>query len=421
MRPSFKAINTIALFFLTIVLLLNFSFINSPGTKDARIYLRWAERVMDYGPIAGYCSQPSDYPPVTFAVLWLFGSLFGSNLMAIKSSIFLFWLFHIAIVLLLSHMTKNPFWLGVALATNPAIWVNAQFLGYLDVYFAPFLLMALFLLQSGLLIFWSGVLFGLSILLKWQPLIILPFFLMMLWRSDTVGRSRWRSFSVWIGGMGLVMGAALSVFALGGYGDCVVSALHKASSLDFVSGNALNADWIITYFLHLIRPDLYGPLVDGASNFIKADLSWVRIFNAVAVLLAYSFFMWLLLRRGRSLSDFCIASLGGGLSYFVFGYSVHENHGFILIILATLLLLLSNTSKVYSLYILAIVSLLHLINLMLFYGLTGEPLVNRVVLGLDTSLIFAVAHIVFFGLLARDAARYMGQLAAGSAEIKTMV
>jgi len=409
-----KSPNGFPLFFLVIVIFLNLSFINSPGTGDVQSRLTRARLVVDHGLVDAYCKAAGDYPPGSYAVLGTFASLFGPRITAVKASIFAFWLLLVAAILLLSYQANLPFWFGVGLASNPAFWLNAQFLGYVDVYFAGPLLLAMFLLQSGRSLFWSGVSLVGSVLLKWQPLIILPFFLIMVWRgNDLKCRSHWSRLVIWMGGAGCALTVTgLSYRLLGGDWGCVVRALLKALHHNFVSGNALNVNWIITYFLHLKRPDLYGPLVGGESTYIMGNLSWLRTLNLVTMFFSYGFFATLLALRGKSLSDFCVAALGGGLSYFVLSYGVHENHSFLLLIVATLLLLL-NSSKPAILYLLATVSVLHSSNLIIFYGLTGEGITSRVVAGLDTSLIFAFAHIALLAVVAVYAARQMGNPEAG--------
>lgn len=74
-KASSRSTNALTLFFLILVLLLNSSFIKSPGTGDVSVSFNWTEQVVAYGPVAGYCKTPSDYPPGSFGVRWAFGSV----------------------------------------------------------------------------------------------------------------------------------------------------------------------------------------------------------------------------------------------------------------------------------------------------------------------------------------------------------
>lgn len=174
-------------------------------------------------------------------------------------------------------------------------------------------------------------------------------------------------------------------------------------------GPPLNLDWVITYVLHVTQPSIHGPLlVTGLSDFIRTeDLLWLRIFNLLTMLVAYGFFLGLLVSRGRTVLDLGIAALGGGLSYFILGFGVHENHSYILVIIATCIVILDKANA-RSLRLLVFTSLLHIVNLFLFYGFTGRPVVSRMLMGFDDTVIFAAASSISLPAVILHALRNVG-------------
>ncbi|MBI2845481.1 MAG: hypothetical protein HYX86_02935, partial [Chloroflexi bacterium] len=214
----------------------------------------------------------------------------------------------------------------------------------------------------------------------------------------------------WIAGFLITSGAVVGLYALWGGVGCWGAAIQWVwqASARTVSGNALNLNWVITYFLHLLRPDVYGPLMDGMSKYIEGDLPWLRTINVFIVISAILFFLTIFFLRGKSLFDFNLAASAGFLAYFLFGYNVHENHGFLLLVVFTFMVLL-RPKEVYFWFLLMVISLFNLANLLLFYGLTGEREVSRVVMGLDMSVPLAMLYILFFIFFARDVIRTIGR------------
>jgi len=85
--------------------------------------------------------------------------------------------------------------------------------------------------------------------------------------------------------------------------------------------------------------------------------------------------------------------LAGYLLYFTFNTGVHENHLFIAVILSVLLAALNKRYYPISLLIILAFN----INLILFYGLNGRMVINRVLFNtLDPTLVFALANTITF-------------------------
>jgi hypothetical protein len=214
-----------------------------PGTPDVPGWVWWMDLAAQHGPIRGYGYQHFPYPPGSFELMWLFSLVWGRTYIAAKVCILGFWCATAVVTLLTARRLNAPLWLGVALAVNPAILLNGPFLGFLDILIAPFLLLAL--LTATKRPFISGILFGVAPLLKWQPIILLPFFLAFACVSEPTLRLRSAHFVRWLGGCALCVGVLCAGYVVdGGSIAVLIAALHDGLSYPMVSGNALNLNWV---------------------------------------------------------------------------------------------------------------------------------------------------------------------------------
>src|SRR5712671_3866152 len=125
-----------------------------------------------FGLIGGFVHSGTDYPPLSLIILAAVSrcaDAFGITIfMALKCSLLIF----------LIATGASFYWFSRSLILTAALEfsliLNSVALGYLDIYFAPFLIAAFFCLQRGH--FTIGViLFALSCSIKWQPLLLAPF------------------------------------------------------------------------------------------------------------------------------------------------------------------------------------------------------------------------------------------------------
>src|SRR5690349_20714209 len=151
--------------------LLALSFLNSPGMEDVGAWLDWTRSVDNFGIVEGYRAQRWDYPPLTYVTLYAVAKLshlFGIDLFSgLKLSLF-FGLF----------LTVFAFWLWtrnllLSALLQLALLLNSTALGYLDIYFAPTLIFSLWAIKERKLWLFT-ILFSITCLIKWQPLIIFP-------------------------------------------------------------------------------------------------------------------------------------------------------------------------------------------------------------------------------------------------------
>src|SRR5947209_6898801 len=375
-----------AISLLLLVNLVAVSFFFSPGTGDVSIWNTWMDEISSRGVLGGFSNTGTDYPPLAFVILGLVvqaGKGLGvAQLLALKGSLLLF----------LFASAGSFYWFSrnllLTAALELSLILNSVALGYLDIYFAPFLIAAFFLLSRGQLTI-GFLLYAISCSIKWQPLIILPFVSLYVFRSarhsETGTRGIKRQFVPFIASALLVAVPLLLVFGVPAVFDSLKRALtyHK-----FLSGYALNLEWIETWALHLFNPEKYGALINGAIEaFITRDplLIWP---NKIVFYLIYLAVLAGFVLRNNSFERLVIYSMLGFLAYFSFNMSVHENHLFLVCCLAWILVLIEPTQLVRCLNFCIAANA----NLLLFYGVFGHR-INPVLGGLDITLLFAIANL----------------------------
>lgn len=134
-------------------------------------------------------------------------------------------------------------WLALALWLNPAVILNGAALGYLDAQMAVPAMLALLAAGTGRPVL-AGTLAAVAVLTKVQAVIIGPALLLALVRQPHASRGRALALFVSAG----LATAALAVmpFVLRGAFWNMAHAVSRLGTHDMLSGQALNAWWIVT-------------------------------------------------------------------------------------------------------------------------------------------------------------------------------
>jgi hypothetical protein len=358
-------------------------FLKASGTTDVEIWLHWMRQIASKGLLTGYGEMEADYPPLGFAILWgvaklslgleisLFAGLKASLLLALLLTIAVFWAW-----------TRDAV---LSAALELVLIPSAVCLAYLDVYFAPVLLLALWALQRGR-VGWFAALYTAACLIKWQPLVLLPFLAAYLLGDRVQWRSAFRM---------LLPAIVALVPLLLLFGTEPVRAFWRVLRPLNLSAHALNVWWVVTHALHSLYPESFGALHRGVSDRIHTPVeSWAGILLLRLPFLAfYGGTLALFLRRPRSFVSLVTYSLLGYLGYFMLSLEVHENHLFLAVLLSAVLLWLDRGQLVPFLTW-AVASNA---NMIVFYGFAGTGLHFSRVLGIDMAVPLAVA---FMGLFA---------------------
>lgn len=344
---------------------------NAPGTNDIHIWERWIGSIQQHGLIAGYGATWTDYPPGAFVILSIVNVLaqFVGVFAAIKLSLLVFL---IATALIVYAWSRRP-WL--ALAVYFVLLLNALGLAYLDVYTAPFLIAALWMLSLRR---WSAfaALYFCACTVKWQPLIVAPVFALYIWRQ--IG---WRRAIRAIGP------EIIAVVVIGlTFGLPVVGSLYNALHHDTWSGNAFNLGWIASQV--------------GAP-------AWYPLLAKALFASAYGALLIAFVRRKRTYAEMLRFALVAFLTYFTLNIGVHENHLYTVLLLAIALYIIEPDMT------LAVIAILHIGNSVIFYGFNGQQRYGSATIYLTLAALYVCAWALYYAPLIRNTCD-LSQAADGS-------
>lgn len=376
------------------LLLVTLTFAHSPGTGDMDYWTRWAHHADVYGMTRGYAADKADYPPYSSVILLValqVSRLLGGGIFeAIKLALFL----ALGVTSLIFWLWTRNFWMAVGL--HLSLLLSSVALGYLDIFFAPTLLLSFWALKERKPT-WFTAFYSITCLIKWQPIILAPFILVYLLNINRVGDWRQTDFKrlAW---QVLLPGLVILIFTFSAFGVLpVLGSLRLAFSHNFLSGNALNFNWIITHFLHVFYPRQFGPLINGQARFIRTRELEITFIPRLLFLCFYAAALVSFFRRDKTFEGLLRFALSGYLAYFIFNIGVHENHWFIAVVLAVILFWVNGD----NLFLMLNLILMSNVNLLLFYGVDGRGLgFSRMITPtLDSALVLAIFNVSSFLVL----------------------
>ena len=378
-------------FLLVLVSVISLSFLANYGSGDVGFWTNWATATRDNGLVRGYAAARTDYPPLSVLILGLSErvsrAVGASTVLGVKASIaaFLF----LTSLTVYAHASNALLTAAFHLALVP----NSLALGYIDVFYAPTLILALSMLKRSRFTTFA-ILFAVSFMIKWQCVVILPFTWLYVFRAHRqygVRAALTTLFRAVVAPMGLVIGVTFAVFGLE-----VLWAFGRAVSQPYLSPNAMNLNWMSTYALHLFAPETYGSLSsDGTASIIYVAPQNSAWLSRLLFLCGYLAALYVCSRRDNGFETLIVSSLLGFLAYFTFAIGVHENHLFV----GTLLALLLYAEDSRRAAVAAFIVLFSNFNLYVFYGIEGQTPQARAVLGMDTALIGSALWVSFVGTL----------------------
>lgn len=346
--------------------------------------MRWAVNAESLGAVTGFRVNMADYPPYSTVILRAalraarpFGiGTFGAVKVAIATFLFL---------------TSLVFWwwtrdFRLAVVLHLSLLLNSVALGYLDVFVAPSLLLALWALQKRRLTMFA-IFYTLACLTKWQPVIVAPFVVVyLLHEEDAIRRA-------------LLPAAALALATAAVFDPLTIAkAWVRATDHDLLTGHALNFGWILTHALHVFDPMTFGGLVHGEATNIRTRIVAITLVPRLLFVLGYATTLVAFFRREKTFGNLLLFSIVGYLAYFTFNTGVHENHLFVAALLSIVLYWATAGHFRLMVYALAMSN----INLILFYGADGRGLgFSRAIAGtVDVALVLAVFNVgVFLALI----------------------
>jgi len=390
---------------LVITLLLAVLLVKAPGTSDLEMFLTWGTLAQDHGLVGGYevmvdkwpetvlggdrSAGGGEYPPLGFAWIYVvceLADVFGvPHFLAFKLAL-----------LASGYVSTGMMWcfsrsIAIAAVYQGAIVLSASGLGYTDVVAAPLLIGALWAIRDERPVFGS-ILFLVSVLLKWQALVIAPFLLIHMLRiSDLPSTARlfFRPLTFQLVAVGVL--AALCTGAI--FGTYPPRAFLSALRHPYLSANTLNMPWVATFALRLLGSPDYA--VWKEVTFLALPVPYLLPFKAIFFIL-FGFVLARYIHVAKTFSHCMFFCVLGVVTYGVWNSAVHENHWFIAMVPA---FLLASESRAWpERWIVILVAVMFNVNLFVFYGITGREVVARTV-GLDLSvplaLVFTTVWLLF--------------------------
>jgi len=382
---------TVRVALLTGTLLLAVPFFPYYGTGDVDRKLKWMGDIRAYGLVGAYRRIRDQYPPLTLVLLDAVrlggGTLHLTNFTAFKLSLVVLFALTGAVFL----AWRRDLLLTAALLL--AILPNTLALGYTDVYFAPTLLLALAALRQRRFVAFS-LLLAVTCLIKWQAAIIALPLLFAAVRlalaapeaSATASRLPLRRLTAIV-----LPGLTVTAGVLAVFGGAVFASLKHGFDERFLSANALNALWLLTQALHFAAPQRYGGLPTGVHGTIQSTDWHLTLGPKLVFAVAYLFTLVRLWRDAPTFANTLRWSLAAYLAYFAFNTGVHENHLFTAVVLAAAL---AAEGGGWERGVFVTVAVAANLNLVLFYGLRGEPRAPLPLVGLlDWSTVLALVNV----------------------------
>jgi hypothetical protein len=368
------------------------------GTPDVDIWLGWMNALLTHGPVHGYATTGTDYPPGSLLTLWLVGHLAGAGgidqHLALK---FLTLACLIATTAILLVATRRPM---IAAFAFLACALSALGLMYFDILFAPFILGAVWAARAGKLSLML-VLLLISCLMKWQPVFVLPFAVIYAIRQrDLMPRLDWNRSIRWAGAIGGLLLVAVVLV----WGWPVIDSFYRASRHNTKSSFGANPLWVLTWWQQ--RDTAERMSADGIVSIVYAGRPMLRALTLLTIIGFWTSLRAYWKSRDRSVEGWLRYSLVGYLVYFLVSAGVHENHLF----LASLLAIALAWQHRRWWWVAAIIAVAANLNLIAFYGWSGF-IVREKLAGLDLTVWLAIATsatlatISFMLLRRRDALR----------------
>lgn len=341
----------------------------------------WIDLYRSKGLVAGYYAADDVYPPLTFCLLAGLSSISGDTYLNFKLAQLLFIFISVLIVLVWSR--NGTLSIGILLALTP----NSIVFDSIDVFFTPMLIGALIAAMRRRWVYFSA-LYTAALLVKYQPIVLAPFFL--VWILPDLRRGR--TWAELILPAGLVLSPVVAAF-----GPNFIWSLTKAAGAHmYFSGNAFNLNWIIG--------TIYVVFVDGnfRLNNILDLMSppalpiWMWTVMKSISILSYAAVVGLFVLSRRMSQNLLLFAGFGMLSYCMLHTEVHENHLHVAVVCFALLATLSHRAVPTFVFW----SAAQAVNLMV--TLMGWP---RTVLGVEWSLLVASGNVAMFLSLYVDVVR----------------
>lgn len=391
-------------FLIIFLVLINIGLLTAEGCSDINAWNRYAVGSIGVNPYVGYINSRTIYPLLPVFVISIFANswkvIFGNQqnyLLPIKLSILIFYFLTVFSLIKFSSVFKfykvELIDKLLVMLTLFSLLIHAQGLALIDVYVFPLLIFTLIALYRKRY-FLSGFLMALSLLMKWQPVVFLPVIAIYLfsWEEKTEVLKHYLMFGITLLTTLFIVWYPLWMFP--GAEASTRITLNFLRYPPFLSGLALNLNWIVTYGMRVLHVEGYTANIVSKGVIINYPISgtvpfiWsgILMYIAVFILLIRYFFI------RKEIKNFYIIIFMLYFSHFILSKGVHTENFIYPMMMSLFVYLVDPTPQHRQLLILF--DVMNLVNIMLFNTLTGPAQVNLVFYRIDISVVFS-AYFVF--------------------------
>jgi Gpi18-like mannosyltransferase len=365
-----------------LVLFFTLAFFHAHGASDVdRFWLNWINILAEHEHFSdGFAAVWADYPPVSILMLDMIGKIAahqGVEAFVILKAFVLFFLFATTLAYYIVSGQKS-----VALLMHLMLLPSSILLTYLDIWYAPFLILCFWYLRKarpGFALFY----FALSCSIKYQPAILAPFIAIYVWKLYQLQGQQAGFKAAKAIGITLLLYIALMFWMVG---NALWVSWFNALFHNRLSFQGLNAYWAYMQIHVMLGVD-----VREVRNASDALLHGSRLL----FLLAYAWLLFRFAREKINFTAFLFYAMAGYYAYFSLSTGVHENHLFVAAIVASWLFVCDARTRPVALFVM----LMNNFNLVLFNGLTGEGLQHSLAFGIDMTIPIALVNALFFAFL----------------------
>lgn len=393
------------------------SFVLSQGTVDVSIYNGMNKILVGYtNPFYAHPLIGNQYPPLStviyFSLTHIWNSTIGFQAANISNTIgnyaiptkisgaLLYFIFPLILLIFKKQFRVNKSLskinLLVVTLTTFSLSLQSISLGDLDIYTVIPMFFAIILLTKNLS-FLSGVVLGIAASLKWQPMLLVPIFIITLFSHKGDIYKSIKQVILFATGMIFVMASVWIPLLFQPEGILIFKRDFIGfflGSPPYLSGQALNFDWIASYFFHIFDPTNYGVLDKnlnwciGTTSVPKFFQGYLFYFVSAIIMIKYWF------SYKKTLPYILSVILILFFSHHMLNKGAYENH-FFYPVFFMLLLYTSLPTKTNRL-LLILLDLMSFINQSLFYGITGARNIERLFFGFDITIFYSIFYLLVY-------------------------
>lgn len=376
---SAKSFSVMEILLAALVLCFTLAFFHAHGASDVdRFWLNWINIMAEHEQFRdGFAAVWADYPPISILMLDTIGNIaaqMGWEVFVVLKAAVLFFLLATTLVYYVVSGQKS-----VALLMHLMLMPSSILLTYLDIWYAPFLVLCFWYLQKakpGVALFY----FAVCCSIKYQPAILAPFIAIYIWKLYQLQGEQAGLKTIKALGITLSLYLAL-MFGMVGH-ELWVSWLN-ALFHNRLSFQGLNAYWAYMQIHVTMGVDVRE--VRNASDTLLLG-------SRLLFLVAYAGLLFRFAREKIHFTTFLFYAMAGYYAYFSLSTGVHENHLFVAAIVASGLFVCEPRTRPIALFVM----LMNNFNLILFNGLTGGGLGFAPAFGLDMTIPVALINTAFF-------------------------